>query len=288
MDNPLFLILVKLAIFTLMLALGVNLSLDKGFRAWRRPGPLLRGLLAVVVLVPIAVMLLLLVFDLPPAVATGLALLAAAPGAPLTTKRAQMAGANLPYTWTLQLTLAALAVGITPLTLKIFYALFELETETVSPLEVARQVAVVQLLPVSLGILLRRFASTVADWIGKPLILLANVLFLLLVVLLVVPSIHILIHFGLLPTLAIVCTAAIALAIGHLVGGPATDQRAALATASIARNIGLALFVASLSHTEELLAPTLVSYMVLGSLVAMPYALWIRRREAREQGAAEA
>jgi len=286
MDHPLFLELVKLTIFTLMLALGVNLSLDKGFRALRRPGPVLRGLLAVVVLVPMAVVLLLFVLDLPPAVATGLALLAAAPGAPLTTKRAQMAGGNLPYTWTLQLTLAALAVAITPLTLGIFYALFELETEGVSPLEVARQVALVQLLPVSLGILLRRFASGVADRIGKPLILLANLLFLLLVVLLVVPSVRILLHFGLLPTLAIVATAALALAIGHLVGGPATDQRAALATASIARNIGLALFIASLNDAEKLLAPTLVSYMVLGSIVAMPYALWIRRRETREREAA--
>jgi len=281
-----FLVLVKVTIFTLMLALGVNLSPAKGLRAWRRPGPLLRGLLAVVVLVPIAVGLLLLVLDLPPAVVTGLALLAAAPGAPLTTKRSQMAGGNLPYTWTLQLTLAVLAVAITPLTLAIFYALFDLATEGVPPLEVARQVAMVQLLPVSIGMLLHHFAPGIAERIGKPLILLANVLFLLLVALLLVPSVRILGHYGLLPTLAIVAAAAVALAIGHLVGGPATDQRAALATASIARNIGLALFVASLNHAEKLLAPTLVAYMVLGSIVAMPYALWIRRREAREAAAA--
>jgi BASS family bile acid:Na+ symporter len=282
MENPLFLGLVKVAIFTLMLALGVNLSPEKGLRAWRRPGPLLRGLLAVVVLVPIMVMLLLLAFDLPPAVATGLALLAAAPGAPLTTKRAQMAGANLPYTWTLQLTLAVLAVGITPLTLAIFHARFELETEGVPILEVARQIAMVQLLPVAIGILFQRIAPSLAERIGKPVILLANVLFLLLVALLVVPAVRILGDFGLLPTLAVVTMAAVALAIGHVLGGPASDERAALATASIARNIGLALFIAGLNHAEKLLAPTLVAYMILGSIVALPYAFWIRRREARE------
>jgi BASS family bile acid:Na+ symporter len=93
-DNPLFLDFVKLTIFTLMLGIGVNLSLGDLFGLERRPADLLRSLLAVVVLVPLVVALLLLVVDLPREVATGLAVLAAAPGAPLTSQRARMAAGS--------------------------------------------------------------------------------------------------------------------------------------------------------------------------------------------------
>jgi BASS family bile acid:Na+ symporter len=49
------------------------------------------------VLVPVIVGILLWVFALPSAVAAGLAVLAAAPGAPHTTKRTEMAGGEPNY-----------------------------------------------------------------------------------------------------------------------------------------------------------------------------------------------
>ena len=68
MDHPILLHFVSLTIFTLMLALGVNHSFEQLVSLWRRPELLLRSLVAVVFLVPMAVLLLLWVFDLPPAV----------------------------------------------------------------------------------------------------------------------------------------------------------------------------------------------------------------------------
>ncbi len=127
-------------VFTLMLTIGVGQTFEQLTSLWRQREVLLRSLLSVLVLVPAVVIVLLLVFDLPPAVVTGLAVLAAAPGAPLTTKRSQMAGADLTYVSPLQLTLALLAVVVTPLILTIFYALFELTIERVTPFEVASQV----------------------------------------------------------------------------------------------------------------------------------------------------
>src|SRR5271166_2721354 len=95
MDNPILLNFVTVTVFSRMLAIGVNQSFRQLTFLWRRPELLLRSLLAVIVLVPVVVGLLLWLFDLPPAVATGLAMLAAAPGAPLTTKRAGRRGSNL-------------------------------------------------------------------------------------------------------------------------------------------------------------------------------------------------
>ncbi len=225
MDNPILLHFVTVVIFCQMLAIGVNHSLRELTSLWRQPELLLRSLLAVIVLVPTVVGLLLWLFDLPPAVATGLAILAAAPGAPLTTKRSQTAGGDPIYAASLQLTLALLAVVITPLTLAIFYALFELATERVTPIEVVRQVAEVTFLPVIIGLLLQRFAPKFAEVIGKPVQVLANVLFLLLFIVIIVllalaPDLREKLNLGALPIVAIIVTVVLSLTIGHLLGGP--------------------------------------------------------------------
>ena len=281
MNSPIFAIIVKVALFTLMLAIGVNLSWEKLISFWRNPNKLIRSLLAVVVLVPLMVIVLLRLFPLSPESATVLAILAAAPGAPLTTKRSQMAGGNIPYSASLQLTLALLAVILTPLTLAIFYAIFDLETERVTVLQVAQQVVQVQFLPIAIGLLLQKFRPQWTEKMGKPLILIANVLLVIMVVPLLPVAIPLIFKIDLLSMVAILIMAIASLIIGHFLGGKAVDERSALAVASVARNIGLALFIITLSETPKPFIPTLVSYMILGAIVAMPYSIWSKRQLAQ-------
>ena len=274
-----------LTIFTFMLAIGLNEPLEKLISLWRRPAILLRALFAVIVVVPILVGFLLWLFDLPPAVATGLALLAAAPGAPLTTKRSQIAAADTVYVSSLQLTLALLAVVVTPLILAIYYALFELSIEAVSPIQVASQVARVTFLPVVIGLLLQHFSPKFTTLVRKPLNILATILLVLLVLLIVAilsvtPELRAQLLLGWQPTAAIAIMAVAALAVGHFIGGPRPEQRGALATACVARNFGLALFITGLSEVGAASMSTLVVYLVLGAATAIPYALWIRRQVA--------
>jgi BASS family bile acid:Na+ symporter len=291
MDHPILLYFVSLTIFTLMFALGVNHSFEQLTSLWRRPGLLLRSLLAVVFLVPMVVVLLLWVFDLPPAVATGLAVLAAAPGAPLTYKRSQMAGGDPTYTASLQLTLALLAVGINPLILAVFSSLFGLVIKGVTLFEVARQVAQVTFLPVIIGLSLQQFAPRLAEILRKPVSMLANILFILLLLILVilltfVPKLRALLNVGGLSTVAILLMVMISLTFGHLLGGPRRDQCSALATACIARNVGLALFIAELSDYGQHFIPTILTYMILGGLLAVPYAVWSKRQLTLRQESA--
>jgi len=283
MDNPLLLNFVSIVVFSLMLTIGVNHSLKQLTGLWRQPELLFRSLLAVIVLVPVVVIVLLWMFDLPPEVATALAVLAAAPGAPLTTKRSQMAGADPAYVSSLQLAMALLAVIVTPCILGIFYTLFELETERVTALKVAGQISMVTFLPVVIGLLLRQLAPKLVEVIGKPLNVLANVMFLLLLVLMVVllviaPELRMKMWLGTLPMITIVLMVALSLAIGHFLGGPPRNQRTGLAVACIARNVGLAMFIVGLSNTGQNYIPTVLTYMILGSVVAIPYSVWNKRQ----------
>ena len=246
MDNPIIAHFVTVTIFSLMLAIGVNHSFRQITYLARQPGLLVRSLLSVIVVVPGIVGILLWAFPLPPAVATGLAVLAAAPGAPLTTKRTEMAGGELQYAVNLQLTLALLAVVVTPLILSVYFSIFDLLIERVAPLEVARQIAQVTFLPVIAGFLTRRFLPGVAARIGNPLRVLANILLIILVLMLVVllalvPDLRGMLNLGWPAIMAIVLMVALSLTAGHLLGGPTQEKRAVLAVASIARNVGLAL-----------------------------------------------
>lgn len=207
--------------------------------------------------------------------------MAAAPGAPLSTKRAQIAGGNLGYAASLQLTLAILAVFVTPSTLAIFAILFADISQKVAILDVARQVMMVQILPVSLGLFINKFAPTFAQKIAQPLTLIADSLFFGLVILACIFGLPLLYKLWVLPLGAIAIMVIASLGIGHALGRFDHDTRSTLAIFCVARNFGLALFIAILNDVEQQVIPTLVAYLILGAFVGVPYSIWNKRRLAR-------
>ena len=288
MDSTIFNAFVTLTVFTLMFAIGINNSIQQLTSVWRQPAVLLRSALAVIVLFPMVIFILLKAFNLPSGVATGLAILAAVPGAPMMTKRTEGAGGEPTYASSLQLSLALLVVIIAPITLGFFYSQFDMVTERVAPWDVARQVARVTFLPLLIALLIVQFAPSIVERIRKPVKKLANILFLLftlaVVGLLVVSAdMRGMLLVGWVPFMAVIVIVASGLAVGHLLGGPAQDARAVLATATIARNAGLALFIAALSDYQREFIPILLVYLLTGSVLAIPYSVWSKRHLQKEQ-----
>ena len=272
-----------ITIFTLMLTIGINEPFEQLVSLWRRSAVIARLLFAAIVLVPSMVVLLLQLLDLSPAVLTGLALLAAAPGAPLTTTRAKIAAADLSYVSSLQLALALLAVIATPVWLAIFYAFFDMTIEAVGPLTVASQIAQVTFLPVIVGLVLQRFAPAFADRIRKPVNILATALFAALVLVIIGAIIMVAeLRNSVILTpdayAAILIVALAALAIGHVMGGKRPEERGGLAIACIARNWGLAVYIAMLSEAGAASIPTMIVYLLIGAVSGILYGLWIRRQ----------
>ena len=172
-------ILLNVGVVGLVFALGLRaLPRDAAF-LWREPDLLLRSLLAMIVVVPAAAALLVLVLEPPRAAAIGILAMAAAPGAPFSPQKKLKLGGRRPYVYSLQVTVALLAIVTIPLTLGILCSLFAADCAGwVPPGQVARIAVLMLILPLVLGMLVRLALPDLAARLAKPLALATNVLIL--------------------------------------------------------------------------------------------------------------
>jgi bile acid:Na+ symporter, BASS family len=71
---------------------------------------------------------------------------------------------------------------------------------------------------------------------------------------------------------------AVALAAGHLLGGPALGDRAALAMASAKRQMAIATLIAAINFPAEVTIDVIVSYLIITILVTIPYTKWCKKQ----------
>ncbi len=283
LDSQVIKNLIALTIFTIMLTMGAKIPLTDLVSVKNHPKFLAKSLLSVLVLFPLIVFLILLVFSLNKAIAIALIILAASPGAPLLTKRAMMAGGRVNFSASLQVILSLLAVIFTPSILFIFAQLIPDNQGTIHFLLVAKQITIVQFLPLSIGLVIREVSADLAEEIGNLLFNIANTLFFVMVLFVIFISFNLIPLAGWQAGGVIALIIPLGLIIGHLLGGidQNLDTRSTLATATIARNVGLALFIAIINGAT-IAIPTIAAYLILGVILSIPYNVWIKRQIAAQ------
>jgi BASS family bile acid:Na+ symporter len=233
----------------------------------------------VLVAVPALAWLVARAFDLPRSAEIGIVLMAISPGAPVALRRSLGAGGHRSFAPALQIAVAALAVVSMPLSVAAFNEYYAGRAE-VSPLPLVRQVFIAQLLPLSLGMLARHFFAGPAAWVEPRLRRVGGLLLIVLLILALIDIWEVVIGAGLRVTLAIVTVTVLAVAVGHLLGGPEPATRTATAISSAARNPGLALLVATLNAAVPAITATVLAYFVIAALTLIPYVAWRRRAGA--------
>lgn len=276
------LIFTGVVVFAQMYGLGTRQEIGSFRSLLSDTSLLVRSLFSVLVVMPLATCALILMFPVRPEVALGLAILAAAPGAPLTTRRSEAAAADFNYVSSLQLLLALSAVVYTPLALFLFSHLPKVFVPNVSLGAVAAQVGLVTFLPAVLGFLsaravprLRNRHNRIAAIVSKGLYLLFLVALLLAMMLL--PDLRNSLAIGWNTAFFIAVLCVVALASGYAFGGPVRSQRAGLAIATIARNIGLSLYIAEQSELTYPAIPTILLFALIGVCLALPASVVFKR-----------
>ena len=269
-------LLAAATVFAVMFDLGLGIVLREFRWAMRNRLVVARGLFSVLIAVPAIALLVCRALDVPRLPQIGIVLMAIAPGAPVALRRSLDAGGHRSFAPALQILVALLAVVSMPLWV---LALDEVYAgrATAAPSLLARQVFVAQLLPLALGMFVRRAWPMAAVAIEPRLARIGTLLLLLLVAVVLIDVWHTVLGAGLRVAAAIVVVTVSVLAVGHLLGGPEPATRTAVAICSAARNPGLALVVATLNAAPPAIVATIFAYLVLSAVTIVVYVAWRRR-----------
>jgi BASS family bile acid:Na+ symporter len=144
-----------------------------------------------------------------------------------------------------------------------------------APTQVAWVLGKSFLLPLAAGMLLRRILPDFAEYWSSRLIGAAGGVLTASALALLVLHWDVLLVASWTGVLALMTLVAMALAIGHALGGPAQDDRTALAVACASRHIGIAVLVAA-SLPGPRTAVIIAVYIVASAIVCVPYLRWRR------------
>ena len=163
-------VLLPLALGVIMLGLGLGLTTDDFRRVARYPRAVLLGLTLQVVVLPWAAFGLALGFKLPPELAVGLMLLAASPGGATANIYSHLARGDVALNITLTAINSVLCLLTLPLILNLSLEYFFGAGQYVPPpVRKVIEVAMIIMLPVLIGMLIRARAPGFAARTEKPL-----------------------------------------------------------------------------------------------------------------------
>lgn len=277
--EPLMTLVVKGSIVLTVFALGLHATARDATSLFREPARLARSIGSMSVVMPVVATLLVLAFDLRPAVNIALVALSVSPVPPIWPRKAIKAGGEPSYAIGLLVASAVLSVVIIPVTMEILHILFRMPLR-MSATAVAELVLGTVLLPLLAGIATRSLAPTLARDAARPMMMVATIA-LALVAILLLPSLwqvmQALIGDG---TLAVMFGFVIVgLLVGHRLGGPADEDRTVLALATATRHPGIAIAIARANFPAQRLVPAaIVLYLILSALMTLAYMRWAKRQ----------
>jgi len=257
-----------------MLSLGFGYTLGEILRPLRKASAVARTLIANFVLVPLLALAVLWLLPLEQPIAIGLFLVATAAGAPFLIKLSGVADADEALSASLLVLLLPVTIAYMPLVVPL-----ALPEAHVSAAAIARPLVLAMLLPLSVGLLFRKWKLDRATRL-RPL--LGTISTVALVTLMLSAILRDLSGIGgilrlsvILATFAVIAGAFV---IGYALGGPRVCSREVLGLATAQRNISAAAVVATqvIQHPDTI--AMVVFSALMGFAVLFPIAGFLRRR----------
>jgi BASS family bile acid:Na+ symporter len=244
---------------------------------FKRPSLLLRSLFSVLVVMPVVAVVLAKMFNIRPAAEIALIALAISPVPPLLPTRQAQAGGQESYGLALMVTLALLAIVAVPVEAEILQRVFHRPLGA-APGAIARVVLTMIALPLIAGLVGRVELPSLAARIETPVALIGKVLMPLAIVALLVGTWRELwsaVGGGAL--IAMVAFVVSGLVAGDLLGGTAPEHSVVLALSTACRHPAIALSIASANFPDQHFVGTILLYLIVVAVIAIPYLAWQRR-----------
>lgn len=265
-------LLARLTIFAVMLSLGLLLGREHIAAALRRRVVLGAIVFAVFVPVPVLAVLLVKGLGLTGPIAAGIVLMAISPGAPVALRRTLTVGGRAAFAPALHVAIVLLAIVTVPLSVFILGAIFGAAV-TLTPLQVAKQVGIAQLLPLGVGVAIRVWTPAMASWLEPRLARVSNLVMLVFGGVCVYALRSQLAAIGWMPVVAGAVLTAGAIAVGAAFAGRDAAARPQGALAAAMRNPGLALYIATVNHAPGGTMAAVLAYAIGATVVVTAYVM---------------
>lgn len=267
-----------LFVLSTMLAMGLELTVAQLFKSLRRRRLVARALAVNLVAVPVIAYAFVLAIPMGTGHAVGILLIAMAPGAPFGPKLAEISRSDIAFASGLMAVLGIVSVATIPVTV----ALLIPGDAAADPLGIARLIALVQFLPLLVGLGISARYHHISTRLYPPVQRLSDYSFAFLLLLLLAvyaDEMVRLIGTGTLFVSIVVVVAALVL--GYAFGGPERRTREVLATTTAARNAAIALFIATASFEDPDVLTVVLAFSFIGVVIsAMLAGEWRRRKSA--------
>ncbi|MFN5703540.1 MAG: bile acid:sodium symporter family protein [Gammaproteobacteria bacterium] len=274
-------VLLPASLGIIMLGLGMTLHPADFRRILSQPKAVLIGLGVQMLLLTAICFGLCLLLQLPPELAVGMMLLATAPGGASANIYSHLAGGDVALNITLTAVNSLLCLLSLPLIVGFSLAYFMAADQAVPPpFAKIIEVGVIILLPVAIGMGIRRTCPQWSDRVEKPLRVFSVLLLALLVVLTMIQQWQLLAEYAAIIGLACVLFNVLSLLIGYTV--PLALKLPRRQAIAIAMEIGihngtLALFVAFTVLDNSVLAVPAAFYSISMFITAGLFAAWLNR-----------
>jgi len=274
---------VPIFLFTVMVAMGLSLTVDDLMEVVRKPKAILAGLSAQMLILPALGIGFGILLESPPVIAAGAIILTACPGG--ITSNAYVFASRADIALSIGLTTVASVITVFSVP---FFTLLALnlhmdrsEIPDLPATEMMWTLAKLTIVPVALGMTLRWLKSDVALRLIEPLRIITLVALIVIVVIGTVTAWDTIVEnlwtAGILMTAINVTAMACGYGIGKLMKLP-FPQQASITFEVGVQNLSLALFVAfTFLKSPELAIATLV-YALIMKLTAMSFVWYVRRR----------
>lgn len=281
-------LLAQTALFLIVASFGLRAHARDVVAAMRNTGLVLRGIVAVNIVVPIAAIAACSLLPIDPAVRQGIVIMAVSPLAPLIPGKMLKGGLDASAAVGLYVALIVSAVIFVPATVALLSALYPADA-SVSVAAVGKLVAVSVLLPITVGVAIGTWAPDLARRLA-PIAYVVGFIAIAILLLLILAkqggAVFSLVGDGSL--LAIVVTVAAGLAAGHWLGRPDPANSNALAVAAAIRHPGIAALIAHANFTDARVMLAIVLFLLTSVIVSAVYQRLVKRWSGRGQDGAVA
>ena len=284
MDSLSTLILV-IALSIIMMGMGLSLTIDDFKRVLKYPLAVFIGFLNQIILLPLIGYGLIVLLGVESNIAIGVMILAACPGGSTSNLITHLAKGDT----ALSVTLTAVNSLITIITIPLItnFALAEFTNEATAidaPIDkIAGSLVIVVAIPLAIGMLIKRFASKIADKMYQPVRIASAVVLILVIVGLVIKERENLPYYFENAWLIVLSLNIVTMITGYVIGkivGLDFKQSLTIGIESGNQNGTLAIHVAVVSLARPDLAIAAAVYSLLMYLTAL-YPIWLGNKKAR-------